>query len=643
MQTRNEDPTGHGLRKWDRFAATVATLPLSERPSAVWEEMRHRAEAGEFLPVERYLDAAGLSDSDPGHESLRTDVVYGDVLVRREAGHEVNVETYVRRFPDLADSLSRQFSFDEAFTEASPPAAGSEAPIPDFVGRYRVIDRLGSGGQGDVYRAVHPTLGRDVALKVCRKEIAADSTARLLEEGRILAELDHPQLPRVYDVEVVDGRPVLAFEFLRGRTLDRAGLRPGEGGRDAASLVLKLARAVAAAHARGVTHLDLKPKNVLIDEAGEPRLLDFGLARWSRPWDDPDPASAGISGTLQYMAPEQARGESERIGPAADVFGLGGILFYLLCGRPPYRSGTTAELLEQARRGDVNRTPLDGVAIPATLKQVCLRALAADPVERYASAGELASALEPFARPPFRLDKATLAAGLSAALMVAVGIAAVVTNRSGSSETSESRSLSGGSGGENDTSRAAPVAVPLTAKVWRAGAPDGTPFAVSDAAPLRNGDELAVTASIPDGLYAALYSVNAAGAVQQLASLRTDDTSRTLRFPQEQGKAAPLAGPAGPELLLVVTTRDEPPTAEELLPSAERERWRSLAFRSVYSVTPGDVEAEEASRDFGQAVNRSDPEGDARQFLNDLRLRLAKEADGFGALAFPHDPLSDGE
>src|SRR5262249_12029267 len=175
------------------------------------------------------------------------------------------------------------------------------------------------------------------------------------------------------------------------------------------SLVASLAATVEALHQQGVLHLDLKPSNILIDSTGRPRLLDFGLAAMTRPWDEPAPEEDGISGTLHYMAPEQALGRAERIGPRTDVFGLGAILYEPLSGRPPYEAQSRAELLDRVRQARVIPPSRRRSGVPGSLERICLKALAADPADRYASAAQLERALRRDLRRPFPL--AALAGG----------------------------------------------------------------------------------------------------------------------------------------------------------------------------------------------------------------------------------------
>jgi serine/threonine protein kinase len=198
-----------------------------------------------------------------------------------------------------------------------------------------VIAPLDAGGQGLVYRGLHPTLGRDVVIKLSRAAGGPADRDRLQEEGRILADLEHPNLARVYDLDVHDGRAFLVMEYVRGPHLEQFARQRPPSPRQAAALVAPVAQALAAAHRRGVVHRDVKPKNILIDEAGRPRLIDFGLARLEDAWHQAPSEEGEVAGTLAYMPPEQARDAAE-VGPRSDVFSLGGVLYFLLTGKPLY-------------------------------------------------------------------------------------------------------------------------------------------------------------------------------------------------------------------------------------------------------------------------------------------------------------------
>jgi serine/threonine protein kinase len=227
---------------------------------------------------------------------------------------------------------------------------------------------------------VHPTLNKDLVLKLSKEPCARDRAGRdqMVTEGKILAELEHPNLVPIFDLDFDSAdRPFLAMEYVRGRNLVQEAAQERPSPRQAAAWVAQVARAVAVVHRRGIVHHDIKPKNILIDDARRPRLIDFGVARWRDAWADGADRPAG--GTLAYMAPEQARDEPKRIGPCSDIFALGGVLYFLLTGQAPFRGKSTAETWARAARCDFDRAAVRSPGIPRRLRQICLRAMDPEP------------------------------------------------------------------------------------------------------------------------------------------------------------------------------------------------------------------------------------------------------------------------
>ncbi|MBX3472584.1 MAG: serine/threonine protein kinase, partial [Planctomycetes bacterium] len=255
------------------------------------------------------------------------------------------------------------------------------------VGPYVVHEQLGRGGMGVVHRAVDARTGREVALKVL---LVADERARrrLLQEARALARLRHRHVVDLLDAGEHQGRPWLALELVRGRSLEERLEREGPlAPRDAARLVQALATALAHAHREGVLHRDLKPSNVLLDVDGTPRLTDFGLAGLAQdPGESRLTKSGTIVGTPGYWAPEQATGQASAVGPHTDVYGLGALLYACLTGRPPIEGDSIVELLAatgQRRPAlpGVDRA-LDALALRCLEKRAEARPPSADAVAR---------------------------------------------------------------------------------------------------------------------------------------------------------------------------------------------------------------------------------------------------------------------
>ncbi len=204
-----------------------------------------------------------------------------------------------------------------------PESMIGEPQLPAAIGKYLVVGRFPRTGQAVVFRVVHPGLAKDLVLKLAHRAVEPGGRHEIIEEGKILAELKHPNFVQVYDLDFHDDRPYLVMEYIRGRNLDQLAqegrLRP----RQAAFLLAKVAAAVDYAHRHGIIHRDIKPSNILVDEAGEPRLIDFGMARLKHAWSE-DLGKPG--GTFAFMAPEQAQAEppehQQQVGPRSDVFAL---------------------------------------------------------------------------------------------------------------------------------------------------------------------------------------------------------------------------------------------------------------------------------------------------------------------------------
>jgi WD40 repeat protein len=262
---------------------------------------------------------------------------------------------------------------------------------------YEILGELGRGGMGVVYQARQVSLNRVVALKMILAGGHAGQTelARFRGEAEALACLQHPNIVQIFETGQAGGFPFLSLEFVAGGSLaaqlDGTPWAPAE----AAELVEDLARAVHAAHQRGIVHRDLKPGNVLLTAQGIPKITDFGLAKRL----DSETArtqSGAILGTPSYMAPEQAEGKRAEIGPAADVYALGAILYELLTGHPPFQAETPLETVLQVISEEVMPPRQLCADVPRDLQAVCMKCLAKAPRQRYASAKLLAADLRRF-------------------------------------------------------------------------------------------------------------------------------------------------------------------------------------------------------------------------------------------------------
>jgi serine/threonine-protein kinase len=248
---------------------------------------------------------------------------------------------------------------------------------------------------GLVYKARQHGLNRVVALKMILAGGHASDTdlARFRAEAEAIARLRHPNIVQVYEIGEHSGLPYFSLEFCGGGSLDRKLSGTPLPSREAAELVSRVARAIDEAHRKDILHRDLKPANVLLGEDGTPKITDFGLAKRL---DGPSgqTASGAVLGTPSYMAPEQAAGKTKAIGPAADIYGLGAILYELLTGRPPFRAATPLDTLLQALENDPAPLRLLNPQVDRDLETICLKCLEKEPGHRYPSAQLLAEDLE---------------------------------------------------------------------------------------------------------------------------------------------------------------------------------------------------------------------------------------------------------
>lgn len=281
---------------------------------------------------------------------------------------------------------------------ARPPSGDPDAPLPQLPG-YQIVRRIARGGMGEVLEARHLLLNRTVAIKL---PLAAMMTGRaererFLREARAAAQLRHPRICAIHEVGQAGDCPYIVMDFIQGMTLKDWRAQNEPTARQAAEWVAGVARAVAYAHQHGVIHRDLKPSNVLIDaENSAPVLTDFGLAKQVGDENSQLTHTGQVMGTPAYMAPEQAAGQLDAVGPCSDIYSLGAVLYELLCGRPPFR-GPTGSVLRQVQSDEPPSPRTINHRIHRDLETICLKAMAKDPRSRYETAAALADDLERFA------------------------------------------------------------------------------------------------------------------------------------------------------------------------------------------------------------------------------------------------------
>lgn len=292
----------------------------------------------------------------------------------------------LRNLDDLADSLAPE-------PASVARGAGTEGGLPRPFGPYELLEEIGRGGMGVVYRAWHHGLGRAVAVKLLAGGIlsSAEERRRFLAEARLAAGIRHPRVVAIHDAGEIDGQPWCAMDLVDGddlaARLARGALPIGE----AVRVVAEVARAVEHLHRAGVIHRDIKPSNILLDRSGDPHLADFGLARGD---SAAATATGAILGTPASMAPEQAAGRSDLVDARSDVWGLGVVFYEALCGRAPFGRDTPIDTLLDVLERDPLPPRHFAPRVPRDLERLCLRCLEKNPARRPPSAGALADELE---------------------------------------------------------------------------------------------------------------------------------------------------------------------------------------------------------------------------------------------------------
>jgi serine/threonine-protein kinase len=355
--------------------------------------------------------SSGAQAMGRGEEALAA--LVSELMDRLQRGEAVDLEAECRRHPDLAaelrglwgmislaDAAARQTP-QESDLPASPPlplpSFQEQGALPATLGDYELKEELGRGGMGVVFRAVQKSLGREVAVKVMLRGASASPTdrQRFAAEAQAAARLNHPGIVPVYEVAEADGCPYFSMQYVHGPTLAQRLAQGPLSSREAAQILLAVARAIDYAHQRGVLHRDLKPSNILLDEQGQPHVTDFGLAKQL----DSDLSltrSGAVLGTPAYMAPEQAAGHKDQLGPPTDVYALGVILYHMLTGRPPFQAAHPAQMVLMVLEQEPPPPRLLAPQVDRDLEMICLRCLQKPIDLRYPTAGALADDLEAY-------------------------------------------------------------------------------------------------------------------------------------------------------------------------------------------------------------------------------------------------------
>jgi len=362
---------------------------------------------------------------DPSADSNLRQIL-SDYSRRVAAGEAITQADLISQNPAVAEALRAHFQIARSIyanaTDSSeldsgtsyvrlstqttiPPATSgtalssmAAASLPEQFGRYRIVRSLGQGAMGAVYLAQDSQLDRPVALKIPKFTQASDAELieRFYREARAAATLRHPNLCPVYDAGQIEGVHYLSMAFLDGQLLADALAGKGPPSvRDAVTIVLKLAKALDAAHSAGVVHRDLKPANIMLDVHQEPILMDFGLARRTNKEDSRLTQSGLVMGSPAYMSPEQVEGDADKMGASCDIYGLGVIFYELLTGQVPFK-GSIAAVMGQIVTAAPKRPSLVKPGIDPALEAICLKMIAKRPEDRFRSMREVAAALEAY-------------------------------------------------------------------------------------------------------------------------------------------------------------------------------------------------------------------------------------------------------
>jgi hypothetical protein len=355
-------------------------------------------------------DESDLSDSP--HERYLAEVL-SELADDVAAGREVDFAAVCDAHPDLASDLRRLWGavlitdIAGVASEQLPSSDQGEAvsrrwqrlQLPTAIGDYELLEEIGRGGMGVVFRARQISLDRGVAVKmILRGRLASDQDLqRFLSEASATARLQHPNIVPVYEVGDVDGRPFFSMKLLSGVTLADLLIDGPLPERKAAAIMATVARAISFAHRQGIVHRDLKPSNILIDDDSTPMVSDFGLAK--RFGVENDATRSGVVlGTPSYMSPEQASGRRDGIGPASDIYSMGCVLYHALTGRPPLVAETAMELVMLVLEQDPMPPRALRPRLDHDLEMIVIRCLQKPPDLRYETADELAADLEAFLR-----------------------------------------------------------------------------------------------------------------------------------------------------------------------------------------------------------------------------------------------------
>ncbi|MGO9114518.1 MAG: serine/threonine-protein kinase [Thermoguttaceae bacterium] len=523
-----------------------------------------------------------MDETQAAHDPFEP--VLAEYMQHVDRGEHVDCEEFIAAHPEVAPRLRAYLAnadavqamvfprnsetemwtpMDSTNSSAVPRNSAEADSIPPLdpchcvAGRYEIRRLLGRGGMGTVYLAHDNVLDRPVALKTLSAETwnSEAQVTQLLDEARAAARLKHPGIVAVYDAgRDADGSPYLVMELIEGRPLSEVMKTDLPDLVRTTEIVAAVAEAMAYAHRLGFVHRDLKPANILVDGGDRPHIADFGLAlhesqQRQRPGES--------SGTLFYMAPEQARGDSHRLDGRTDIWALGVILYELLLHRRPFDGTSRTQVQDEILHRDPKPPRQIIEAVPAELERICLKCLAKDPNHRYLTASDLARDLRHWATPtpPRRSRRWSWAAAAVAGMLLAAGVWHLV--RKTGPET-----------GTNPAELQAKVDI----RIWRPGDPVCQNLSVVDerARPLRVGDGFKIEVKLSRPAYVYLLNINGQGHVTPLYPWQPGNTGEEMQWhtlPLDQKSVGRVTLPTGGKDLATI----DPPGGMETVVFLARE------------------------------------------------------------------------
>lgn len=414
------------------------------------DELEESWKRGEATSMDLRVDGV----PDEFREKLFSELLQIEIHYRQRNGEQIDEREYLQRFGEFSSAI--RSAFGNPAQEADATLASTNREIINdtrlsdvrwrgktpkssktvrYFGKYELVEEIARGGMGVVFKARQVSLNRMVALKmILAGQLAGDEEVqRFRTEAEAAAHLDHPGIVPIFEIGEHEGQHYFSMGYVSGQSLANRVATGPLPHNEAVHLTRSICDAMTFAHDRGVIHRDLKPANILLDEKGQPKVTDFGLAKKTET-DSNLTGTGQILGTPSYMAPEQASGKKSEVGPLADVYALGAILYCMLTGRPPHQAANPMDILMQVLERDPIPLRKLNPAIPTDVETICMKCLSKKTSDRYESASELAAELHRFqigepilARPVSRLERGFRWAKRHPALAALSAIVAVLT------------------------------------------------------------------------------------------------------------------------------------------------------------------------------------------------------------------------